>query len=390
MWKYITGFLLACLVAVALQPADCARAAIKYLRPAVESEALLPEEDSPEPAQMLTYEQAVEKALQYSYQLRNQAKRTEQLEILKREAVAAMDFTTSPEMRVNWLLDMQQKNQLLNLVQLETDFAMSRRVEELGRESVALQVQAVFDEIVKLEEQLELHSTLLSNLEQRLEHTAIKAGRGLESVFNLEKMRREYQEQEHFQEVLRKSLDNAYLKLGALLGISDLAEYTILVEELLFEPMEPVNLELHIIRSIRNDPYIWLKEREIEKAEKSLWLYAYTGLEEPYSVRERNVQIAKNELAEMKNSLEENLRSRYNQILQLEENFLAASSRLARAEEALRAVRVRYELGMATELEVEEAAYAVAAIEHEMKEIALQHRMLVMLFNSPFLQPDYV
>ena len=131
-----------------------------------------------------------------------------------------------------------------------------------------------FDEIVKLEEQLELHSTLLSNLEQRLEHTAIKAGRGLESVFNLEKMRREYQEQEHFQEVLRKSLDNAYLKLGALLGISDLAEYTILVEELLFEPMEPVNLELHIIRSIRNDPYIWLKEREIEGG-KSLALCLY-------------------------------------------------------------------------------------------------------------------
>ena len=52
-----------------------------------------------------------------------------------------MDFTTSSEMRVNWLLDMQQKNQLLSLVQMDTNLVMSHRMEDLGRESVAFLVR---------------------------------------------------------------------------------------------------------------------------------------------------------------------------------------------------------------------------------------------------------
>jgi hypothetical protein len=267
---------------------------------------------------------------------------------------------------------------------------MSHRMEDLGRESVAFLVQAVFDEIVKLEEQLKVSSIFTSNLGQKLGHTEIKAAMGLESALNLENARREYQEQEHILEMLCISLDSAYVKLGMLLGIGDIEEYTILVEKPLFQKIDPVNLDLHIIRSIKNDPYIWLKEKEIEKAEKGLWLYTYTGMEEPYSVREDNIQIAKNELAEMKINLEENLRSRYNQIMQLEVNYKALCSRLDRTEEALRVAQLHCQLGLATETDVMEAEYAAAATEYEIKEVILQHRITVILFNSPYLQPDYV
>ena len=201
---------------------------------------------------------------------------------------------------------------------------------------------------------------------------------------------REYQEQKHYQEMLLKSLNNIYVKLGILLGISDIEEYTILVDDYFLQPMEPVNLNFHIIRSIKSDPYIWLKKREIEKAEKGLWLYTYTGVEEPYRVREGNVYIAKNELAEMKKNLEETLRSRYNQILQLEENYMALNSKFAQAEDILRVARLQCQLGLATEMNVKEAECAVASVKQEMRETALQHRIAVLLFNKPHLEPAYL
>lgn len=336
----------------------------------------------------LTYEQAVEMAIEYSYELKNRSERTKQLEALKEESLAAMDFTR-PQTDVSWLVDMQEKRQLLNLVQTEIDLAMSRKMEDLGKESIAYQVRNAFDEIMGLEEQLKLNDFLLSNLEQRLKLTEVRVEKGLDSAFKLNEARSSYLEQEHLGETLEKSRQNAYLKLGTLLGVSDIEEYTI-EEELSFEVMEPVNLDVHVTRSVRSDPYIWLQEQQIDKAEKGLWLYTYTGVEEPYRVREGSVRIAKNELAEMKNDLQETIRTRYNQIRQLEERHAALEAGLSRAEESLRVARLQHQLGMVIEMDVKEARLAVASIEHEMNEVALQHRSLVILLNKPYLAPEYV
>ena len=185
MWKYIIGFLIACMVIVGVQPVNSGHAALKFMDLA-EYEILFTEEGSPESSKVLTYEQAVDMAVKNSYKLKNQKERTEQLEVLKKEILATMDFT-APERRVNCLVDMQEKRQLLTLVQTEIDLGMSSRMEDLGKEGLAFQVRAIFDEIIRLEEKLKLNNLLLSNIKQKLKHTEIKTEMGLESVFNLEK-----------------------------------------------------------------------------------------------------------------------------------------------------------------------------------------------------------
>ena len=89
----------------------------------------------------------------------------------------------------------------------------------------------------------------------------------------------------------------------------------------------------------------------------------------------------------MKEDLETSIRSLYNQMQQLQDQYVLLEVNLAKAGKALEVVNVRYELGMAIPLDLQQAELAVAQIEQQMQIILISYEQLKILFEKPWLRP---
>ena len=92
-------------------------------------------------------------------------------------------------------------------------------------------------------------------------------------------------------------------------------------------------------------------------------------------------------LSSMKEDLETSVRSLYNQMQQLQEQYVLLEVNSAKAEKALQAVKLRLNLGMATPLELQQAELAAAQIEQQMQNILIAYGQLKILLEKPWLAP---
>ncbi|QGG47192.1 stalk domain-containing protein [Heliorestis convoluta] len=351
----------------------------------------IPTDGSINNANLLTYDEAVTKAIQHSYQLKNKGQDIKRLEELRRDAQDNLTFTRPDSNDPRQIFaDMMAKQALLGLVQTEIALEMTKKEEEVTREAIALEVRASFDAIHNLQEQLDLLQQSVAYTKASIEQMRLQARHGLVSEHQLAENVRKYEQALKQIEVLRKSLDNEYLKLDKILGINNSKDYA-LSYQVTFEPLEPVaDLDMHIYRLAQTDPYIWLQQKQIERLEMNLRLYTYTGRDDPYAVRQIDLQKARNDLAELKLKLAEAMKSRYNQIRQLESNYAIAESKQKQAQQDHNLLRLNYNLGLTTQLTVEGAELALVESEKELEKIKRQHSQLKIIFEKPYLMPDYL
>lgn len=336
----------------------------------------------------LTYEKAVEMALKNSYRLKienDTIRRTEEV----RDRLAESFIYSRPVGQGVGQEDLIARQSLLALAQTDIGLSQAKRMVSITEEAIAFQVKNVMDEILSTQIELAFIEEELEHTERKLVLAKIKEENGLESKFNVNMARTALEEGKKQRELLEKALDKAYLKLNQLIGKKDEERYKI-VGGVTFEPVKVTDLDAHVHRVISQDPYVWLQEKNIEQAELGLTLYTYNAGQEPYAAKEIDVRNEKNKLMDLKSKLEESIRARFNDIQQLEKQYEVLEVNLKKAEDALNLIRTQYDAGMAIDIELEEAQLAVDRIKKEMEKLAFTHEKLKILFNKPYLAPDYL
>jgi hypothetical protein len=345
------------------------------------------DESAGEAEAVLTYDEAVELALQNSTELKNARESELQAEEIREQLANLRRISGStPEGLGYDQADAAARKLLLEFTAADTAWRMGARQVEILEETIAFQVRSAYDEVLQNTASLEKTDRALAFAAKKLTQTETKTRLGMESCFNRENARSSYAAEKEQRERLVHLLDEAYVSLNKLLGLEMDARRK------LQEPdppvwLEEVNLERHLALILHDHPYIWLQEQKVAQAERELSLYTYNIKAPPYKVVASAVQQEKNNLYALKEEVHKGVRSLYYQLQGLENQYKALEASLAQAENGLYAVQLRFKLGMAVPLEIEQAELAVLEIKSGMQDLARAYGQLKMLYEKPWVIP---
>lgn len=383
---FATGFFALSGAVLTAKPALAAGVAGKTMAPTSETDAVL------------TYEEAVELALKSSTELKNAREGVLQAEEM-REMLANMRLISgfTPIGLGYDQADAADRELLLQFTAADTGLRMAGKQIQIIEEMIAFQVRCAYDEVLQNTAGLEKTNQALALEVEKLIQTEAKTRLGVESLFNRENARLGYAAGKEQRDKLARQLDEAYIGLNKILGLKPgarpkLQEPTAPLSWLEEQPSPSTKageagLERHLATVLHDHPYIWLQEQQLAQAERELSLYTYNVGAPSYKAVKSGVQQEKNDLYILKDGVREGVRSLYYQLQGLESQHKALEKSLALAENGLRAVQVRYKLGMAIPLEVKEAELAASEIKSGMQDLARAYNQLKMLYEKPWLMP---
>ncbi|MFZ5965767.1 MAG: stalk domain-containing protein [Bacillota bacterium] len=327
---------------------------------------------------LLTYEEAAKIALEHSYDYKNQLAEIEKIEENRSDTADQLGWGYETD-------DASDVSLVKKLKSYDTSLEMAKKQLEITKESIAFQVKNQMDEVNKLLMEMDLMKLEIENAETNLRIARTKKDKGLISAFDLEKEKESYDKIIKEKEVLEKSIEAAYVKLNSLLGINDSEKYT-LEDQVVYALLTEDNVDYLVTKIISENPSVWNQEKTIESAELDLTLYVYNSGGESYKNKEINLQQEKNNLGELKLSLEETIRTSYSQIQQLEKSYELLEMNLKSAERELKLLQAQYNAGVATDLQLDEATLAVAQTKYEIKNKIIEHEKAKTLLYKPHLK----
>lgn len=355
------------------------------------------DESAGEAETVLTYNRAVELAIKNSTELKNARESELQAEEIREKLANLRRISGFTPVGPGYdLADAADRELLLKFTAADTAWRMAAKQVEILEETIAFQVRSAYDEVLQNTAGLEKADRALAFAATKLYQTEIKTRLGVESRFNRENARSSYAAEKEQRERLACQLDEAYTNLNKLLGLEPGARPKLQEHDppsWLGEEhgsttgLGETGLERHLALVLHDHPYIWLQEQKAAQAERELSLYTYNIEAPPYKVVASAVQQEKNNLYALKEEVRKGVRSLYYQLQGLESQYKALEASLVQAENALRAVQLRFKLGMAVPLEIEQAELALLEIKSGMQDLARAYGQLKMLYEKPWVIP---
>ncbi len=158
-----------------------------------------------------------------------------------------------------------------------------------------------------------------------------------------------------------------------------------------YEPLgEDVNMQEAYNAAVANDPYIWYVEHSEENADFKLITYEYNVGEQSYALTDMDLQSAKITTATTRDNLRKTLYSRYNQLLQIEENIDMLSDSMETLRDNIDTMRMMYEEGLQSKAALEEVLQNERTIKYNLLNLKVSHEQLRSIFEKPYLAPEYI
>ena len=163
-----------------------------------------------------------------------------------------------------------------------------------------------------------------------------------------------------------------------------------LTSEFTFEKEDDLDLQEVIIKTLQNDPNIFalreslkLKEFTFEEVRKIYTPNVYT-----YREIKQEVEKAHLELKEAQKALVKSIQDEYLKLQSAKEQYNALKNSVETAKEAHRIMKIRYDVGMATPLEVMQSAERVSQAEMGLVNALFNYNQIKAKFeNCIFFSP---
>lgn len=270
-----------------------------------------------------------------------------------------------------------------NLKNIEIQKQMIDVNEQMVRDGVELALKSYINNIKNTQRQIELLDANVELGKQNIENLELKNKLGYESDYNLESAKTTQMQNESSLEVLKLNLQTQKQALNNLLGLD--ANQDVYVEsDVTFDALEDIDLEQYILRQREIDPSIKTLQSNVTLAEYKERTNAAYDSESEISVR-NELNTAKRNLEDGKDTLEQNIRTAYNNIKQLEENNKSLLRAVEQAKDDYNSVVASYNAGMATEYEVNQAKLGILSAEKDVEDNAASYDLLTFTFGKPYL-----
>lgn len=188
----------------------------------------------------------------------------------------------------------------------------------------------------------------------------------------------------------QNGVDKAYFAFNQLVGLSAEAR-PILTDAITPCATDQVeDVDQMVARALAESPTLMSAKLQISKAKYQENIIDTGSNYTPYIARHNAVLSAELSDADTRDQLKQTVRNLYAQLLGVEQSYQKALVQLKQAQENLRVVKVKAEVGMATPLQVRQAELAVAQAQLDRDTYAAQHAGLLLQYKKPWVSSGNV
>ena len=331
----------------------------------------------------LTLEASVDLAINNNYRIRNAEAEIQKNKLIRQRTSDNLDFVDIGN-------PIDDYRSTMGLSQIDLRWRMSQKELELLKDHIAFEVKSTYNEVLQAKANLEFLSMVVEQAKMQNMVQQTQLGYGTISNYQNQQSKNSYKEAQERYNLAQKALEHAYEKLNDLLGISkdDRRE---LVDAPTWEPIEDQNIERLVTAVKENSTSVWLAQQQVNIAKMDLSMYIhydlYTNIPNstPYDAKKIEVQQAENNVADTQKQLETIIRSTYNKLQQLEQQYLTLAISLDKTLQDYELIKIKCDVGMAIPLELVSAKLAVEQIKTQMNDIIIQHDNLKIGLEKPWL-----
>ena len=190
-------------------------------------------------------------------------------------------------------------------------------------------------------------------------------------------------------------LQGLYLSFYGTIGEEDLSAlkegtFPELEFHLDYEPVGEIDIEAAFREAKENDPYLWYLKNSMDNADFKLQSYEYNVGGKSYELTQMDLTRARINYNSTEANLKTTMESRYNQLLQLENQIAALESQEETLRRSIDTVRTLYEAGVQPRSALEEVLQNRQSIKDSLLSLKVSHGQLRELFEKPYLAPEYM
>lgn len=261
--------------------------------------------------------------------------------------------------------------------QTQYNWELAKKNLEAKRDSVVRQVYEKYYAVLQAASGLEIAKLDLENAGLSLRQAEARLALGAESPLNVTSLRTQYASAQANLTAAENKLEQAWVDLNALLG-KPVTWRPELADRPSYAPLELADLEAEIDRIVEASPTVWAAEGSLELQRNTY------GMVNSYDLDKINLEKAAENVAMVREQLEQGLRSAYRTLKNLEATRAQLEAAVAGAREALRVRELQYRVGMATQAEVLAARVAMAKAEDGLLNATVQHELGKIGFFKPW------
>lgn len=342
-------------------------------------------ENKAENTSTLTYNDALQKALAYSYSLKNAEKEIDKADESRDDYSEYFRYST-PLGTGNSEYDAQIRQLYLGLLSSDDKLQKAKRDLETTKEEIAYQVKQTYNDVIKNEANKLYNENALAVEQLNFKLAKIQLEQGIISQVQYEQLENKLNATKKTLEATEKALSQATIKLNQLMGVSSEKTYS-LVNIPEFETMEDVDVDYQITKTLEKHPTLFELEQAKNLAQKAVDLYVFNpgSAGENYQTKKITVTTLANQLAQTKDSIAEGVRTVYLNIKSLEDQYEILQTNLSNAEKSLTVTKVQYELGQTTELDLRQKELQVAELNSKIMDIVVSLDNLHSVFEKPWV-----
>ncbi|ERI08431.1 TolC family protein [Aneurinibacillus aneurinilyticus] len=327
----------------------------------------------------LTYQEAIDKALGVSKQLKST-----QLDIeRKSEDVqkAGEDIRFLPaEASASAAADQAFTAYVARGVAYDT----SKQSLTTQQDTIAYNVRTAYNKILQEQEKKKFADLSEKNAHTQSYVSFLKQQAGMAGKIEADRAEKLYDAEKKNNAVNDTNLRNAYEAFNQLLELRP-EERPVLEEKPEYKPLGEIDVEAHITGINAQNPTLFQADKGIDLARLDLKLYDWNRADTTYKAKQLDVEKAKTGYSIAKEGTEQAIRDIYANIRALEEQYKALEANLAVAQDAVHLAQVQFDVGVGTKVDLETAELKVAELKQKQFDIIVNHDNLVQAFNKPWV-----
>lgn len=270
------------------------------------------------------------------------------------------------------------------------------RNEIITRENIKLQLITSFNNIDKINNELNLLNEKIFREQEKQRLESIKKNLGVTSEFDIKTGENKFNSLLKSKDEKEQELKQNYFDLAKILNTS--VDMDTKIQPITFE-YEPLNQEKREIdfnsnRAVQNNIIVWSKEKEIDFKKLELDLFAVsitpfsTGASigsESYSIKEIDKSMLSNDLRELQSNAKNSVVDKYNSIKKIEVTISNLYQQKISIYDEIEMMKIRESFGLITNEPIKDMKLQLKELENTIYELKKQHEYLKNIYENPFL-----
>ncbi|WP_342415771.1 stalk domain-containing protein [Paenibacillus sp. FSL R10-2782] len=326
----------------------------------------------------LTYDDAVKLAIADSTSVKTGELNIDQAGKIMKEAGKNIDFVPAEAG------DEGQDKAFKGYAQTNLNYEATKKNLDMTKEGIEYNVKDLYNKLLQKQNAVKLAALNIEDAERKLKVAQIKRDNQMSSDYEVTQATNQLTQNQAALDKAKKDLDSAYVSLNQVIGYKPEQRYELKDKPVYSEFKD--NVETKVSQVLTSSTAIWLSEQKVDLAELSLKLYNFnTQGNTPYEAQQLDVEKAQYATEGTKRTLEEAVRTLYNNIKGLESQYSQIQAGLVSARSAADMAKKQFDVGLATELQVYEANLKVTTAEQQAEDIVTSIDTLKMAYNKPWV-----